>query len=77
MHEELNFLGTGISHLGQLYLDGLRPPMRILLKVPVRAAFNAVPPGKAFAVHCNAGLGRKGTCIGAYLMKHYRTTAPK
>jgi cell division cycle 14 len=26
-------------------------------------------------VHCKAGLGRTGTCIGAYIMKHYRFTA--
>jgi cell division cycle 14 len=26
-------------------------------------------------VHCKAGLGRTGSCIGAYVMKHYRFTA--
>jgi len=29
----------------------------------------------AIAVHCKAGLGRTGTCIGCYMMKHFRLTA--
>ncbi|RYY87723.1 hypothetical protein EON63_03625 [archaeon] len=27
------------------------------------------------AVHCKAGLGRTGTCIACYIMKHYKWTA--
>ena len=29
----------------------------------------------ALAVHCKAGLGRTGSLIGSYMMKHYRFTA--
>ena len=29
----------------------------------------------AIAVHCKAGLGRTGTCIGCWAMKHYGFTA--
>lgn len=72
-YEEQDFINAGIDHLEAFYLDGSCPPTRILRTV--LDAFEAVPEGKAFAVHCKAGLGRTGTCIGAYLMKHYRFTA--
>ncbi|KAL7461264.1 hypothetical protein ACHAXS_001686 [Conticribra weissflogii] len=35
----------------------------------------SVQPEEAVAVHCNAMLVRTGTCIGAYLMKHFGLTA--
>ena len=74
-YEESDFINAGIKHLDQFYLDGSCPPMKILQRV--LKAFEAVPEDKAFAVHCKAGLGRTGTCIGAFMMKHYRLTAPE
>lgn len=72
-YDEEDFVKAGIKHVDAFFLDGSCPPMKILYKV--LEAFEAVPEGEAFAVHCKAGLGRTGTCIGAYLMKHYRFTA--
>lgn len=71
-HEE-DFVEAGINHVEAFFLDGSCPPMKILHGVV--EAFEGVPADEAFAVHCKAGLGRTGTCIGAYLMKHFRMTA--
>jgi len=71
-HEE-DFVEAGINHVEAFFLDGSCPPMRILQGVV--EAFESVPQDEAFAVHCKAGLGRTGTCIGAYIMKHYGFTA--
>ena len=72
-YDENEFRNAGINHFEQYYLDGSCPPMDVLQKV--LGAFETVPMEKGFAVHCKAGLGRTGTCIGAYIMKHYRFTA--
>jgi cell division cycle 14 len=92
-YHEQDFTNVGIQHLEQIYLDGSCPPMTILQHVlhameqvtkPIGSqlslstpASNSENTGAAFAIHCKAGLGRTGTCIGAYLMKHYRFTAPQ
>jgi len=72
-YDEKLFIRAGINHLGQYYLDGSCPPMKILNRVVEQ--MEKVPANKAIAIHCKAGLGRTGTCIGAYIMKHYKFTA--
>lgn len=61
----------GINHMELYYLDGSIPTNRILQTF--LEACEATPG--AVAVHCKAGLGRTGTCVGCYIMKHYRFTA--
>ncbi|CAK4082699.1 unnamed protein product [Aphanomyces euteiches] len=71
LYDEKRFTSAGIDHLDLYYPDGANPPDNIL-----DAFLHAceTTPG-AVAVHCKAGLGRTGTCIGAYLMKHFHFTA--
>ena len=72
-YDEGDFERAGIGHVEHYYLDGSCPPMGILQSV--LADMESIGDDEAMAVHCKAGLGRTGTCIGAYLMKHYRYTA--
>lgn len=70
-YDERKFLKYGIRVLDLYYLDGSNPPPNILARFLREVEAN---PG-GVAVHCKAGLGRTGTCIGCYLMKHYKFTA--
>jgi cell division cycle 14 len=61
---------AGIQHYDLFYPDGGLAPPEILGRF-LRIAETS---RGAVGVHCKAGLGRTGTCIGAYLMKHFRMT---
>lgn len=70
-YDERRFTRAGIKHVDLYYLDGSTPPEHILQK------FIEICEGNkgAIAVHCKAGLGRTGTCINMYLMKHHNISA--
>ena len=70
-YDEDLFRKKNIKHLELYYLDGSNAPMHVLEQF-IEACEQTEG---AIAVHCKAGLGRTGTCIGAYMMKHYGLTA--
>ncbi|XP_050356072.1 dual specificity protein phosphatase CDC14AB-like isoform X2 [Nymphalis io] len=65
------FTDAGIEHCNLFFPDGSCPPQHILFKF---LQLSEEIDG-AIAVHCKAGLGRTGSLIGCYLIKHYRMTA--
>ncbi|XP_065833977.1 dual specificity protein phosphatase CDC14A-like isoform X2 [Oscarella lobularis] len=71
MYEAKRFREANFDHHDLYFVDGSTPDNTILKKF-LSIAENAKG---AIAVHCKAGLGRTGTLIACYCMKHYRFTA--
>ncbi|CAK9823216.1 Dual specificity protein phosphatase CDC14A [Anthophora retusa] len=71
VYEASRFTGAGITHYDMFMPDGTVPPRRILNEF-LQLSENSSGP---IAVHCKAGLGRTGTLIAAYLIKHYKMRA--
>jgi len=65
------FIEAGLRHVDLYFPDGSCPPPQI-----VNSFLNITEREHGrIAVHCKAGLGRTGTLIGLYAMKHYQFTA--
>ncbi|XP_045442797.1 dual specificity protein phosphatase CDC14A isoform X5 [Pipistrellus kuhlii] len=70
IYEARRFTDAGFEHYDLFFTDGSTPSDSILRR------FLSICESTegAIAVHCKAGLGRTGTLIGCYVMKHYRFT---
>ncbi|XP_072948208.1 uncharacterized protein [Epargyreus clarus] len=71
LYDSSVFSNADITHYDLFFPDGSCPPRHILIKF---LQISEESEG-AIAVHCKAGLGRTGSLIGCYLIKHYRMTA--
>uniref|UniRef100_A0A023EYL0 Protein tyrosine phosphatase cdc14 n=1 Tax=Triatoma infestans TaxID=30076 RepID=A0A023EYL0_TRIIF len=67
IYDSSRFTNCGFHHRDLFFVDGSTPSDAILKQF--LALSESVPD--AIAVHCKAGLGRTGSLIGCYIMKHY------
>ena len=68
LYEASRFTTAGIAHYDLFFADGGTPNNDLVQRF-LTICENTEG---AIAVHCKAGLGRTGTLIGCFLMKHYK-----
>jgi len=71
MYERQKFLEAGYHHYDFYFDDGTVPTEELVQQFLIACERET----GCIAVHCKAGLGRTGTLIACYMMKHYKWTA--
>jgi cell division cycle 14 len=75
-YERKRFIRLGIDHQDLFFVDGSTPSDELVDEFILSSDEHFAKPGSgAIAVHCKAGLGRTGTLIGCWAMKHYKISA--
>jgi cell division cycle 14 len=75
-YDRTRFIKQGISHTDLFFVDGSNPSDDIVDDfIAICERHFSIPNSGAIGVHCKAGLGRTGTLIGLYAMKHYKIPA--
>lgn len=71
-YDKIHFSNRAITHNDLFFVDGSNPPEKIVKDffTVVEEHFGNASNG-AIAIHCKAGLGRTGTLIGLWAMKHF------
>jgi cell division cycle 14 len=70
-YDKDKFVKNGIKHQDLYFIDGSTPPDEI-----IESFLDLAEKEKnAVAIHCKAGLGRTGSLIALYAMKHYKFPA--
>lgn len=70
-YDPSTFTKNGIRHVEMYFTDGTAPSLEIV----DRFLELAETTEGVIAVHCKAGLGRTGTLIGCFMMKHFQFNA--
>lgn len=70
-YDSTEFRERGVRHFEMFFTDGTCPSKQIVAEF---LSVTEKEPG-AVAVHCKAGLGRTGTLIACYAIKHYHFNA--
>ena len=75
-YERKRFIRLGVEHQDLFFVDGSTPSDDIVQEFITSCDEHFAKKGSgAVAVHCKAGLGRTGTLIGCWAMKHYKISA--
>ena len=73
LDEEAAALGAAVRHDRHAIVDGAVPSSRGAMAATLDAIDAAMSEGHVVYVHCRGGIGRTGTVVGCWLVRHGRT----